>query len=154
MRAVLFLVPALLITVVTGSASASCTDSHAEYSLMNAMNDRIWVDIDSTLNHDWRDVPLDPSQSAAFDGHLMRVKVRLRSGRVVEYRKREITAIRARSRVQKGDWIIDRSGLRFVSCRERQELFETVQKSLATSPNQVLQPAAAPLCFSASLDRS
>ncbi len=135
----------LVLTVtaaVTARCLATCEDADSEYSLMNATNSRIWVDIDAKRNHDWRDMPLDPSQSAAFDGVLTHVKVRLRSGQVVEYRSREIRAIRTRAHSSKGDWIVDRSGLRFVPCGERQQIFKSVQKPLADRPNQSLQPTA------------
>jgi len=73
-------------------------------------------------------MPLLPSQSAAFDGTLTRVKVRLRSGRVVEYNKHQIAAIRSQARLEKGDWVVDKNGLRFVSCDERQRIFEVAKK--------------------------
>ena len=44
-----------------------------KYSFLNATYDRIWVDIDTTRGNEWRDMPLDPSQSAGFDGELLHV---------------------------------------------------------------------------------
>jgi hypothetical protein len=89
---------------------AQCGDPYARYSLMNATHDRISVDIDSFRNHDWRDMPLLPSQSAAFDSPLTRVKVRLTSGRVLTYDKHAITTIRTRAHFPKGDWLVDDLG--------------------------------------------
>src|SRR6266542_1434527 len=127
MRATLFLVTTLIASAVS-SSSASCTDAYAEYSVMNATSGRIRVDIDASSNHDWRDMPLLPSQSAAFDGALTHLKVCLKSGRVLVYGNHEITAIRTRTHLQKGDWLVDHSGLRFVSCEERQNIFEAAKK--------------------------
>jgi hypothetical protein len=98
------------------------------YSLMNATRDRIWVDIDSPHDHDWRNEPLYPSQSAVFIGALVHVKVRLRSGRVLEYDERQIAGIQTRAPFQRGDWLFDSSGLRFVACKERQKLYQAVKK--------------------------
>ncbi len=98
------------------------------YSLMNATRNRIWVDIDSPRDHDWRNMPLYPSQSAVFVGALAHVKVRLRSGEVLEYGARQIAGIRARAPFQRGDWLFDGSSLRFVSCKERDSLYREVKK--------------------------
>jgi hypothetical protein len=98
------------------------------YCLMNATKDRIWVDIDSPRDHDWRNAPLYPSQSAVFIGALVHVKVRLRSGRVLEYDARQIAGIQTRAPFQRGDWLFDGSSLRFVSCEERQKLYQALKK--------------------------
>ena len=98
------------------------------YSLMNATMDRIWVDIDSPRDHDWRNMLLSPSQSAVFVGERVHVKLRLRSGRVLEYGERQIAGIRTRMPFQRGDWLFDGSGLRFVSCKEREKLYRAVKK--------------------------
>ena len=117
------------ILVARGFLYAQCgNEPIAPYSLMNATKDRIWVDIDSPNNHDWRDMPLYPSQSATFADGLVSVKVRLKSGRVLDYGKRRIAAIQTQARLQKGDWLIDSSGLRFVSCEEREKIFQAVKK--------------------------
>jgi len=98
------------------------------YSVMNATRERIWVDIDSPRDHDWRNMPLYPSQSAVFIGALVHVKVRLRSGKSVEYTERQIDDIQTRARFQRGDWVFDGSSLRFVSCEEREKLYQAVKK--------------------------
>jgi hypothetical protein len=106
---------------------------------MNAMYDRIWVDVDSTTEHDWRDLPLDPGQSAGFDGDLTHLKVRLSSGKVLQYGRQQIQKIRMESKLKKGDWIVDLSGLRFVSPSVRHEMFKRVCKPLALT-NRSSQP--------------
>jgi hypothetical protein len=117
------------ISLACGSLHAQCgNEPTAAYSLMNATKDRIWVDIDSPNNRDWREMPLYSSQSATFAGALERVKVRLKSGRVLHYDKHRIAAIRTQARLQKGDWLIDSSGLHFVSCEEREKIFQAVKK--------------------------
>jgi hypothetical protein len=102
-----------------------------DYSVMNATYDRIWVDVDSATEHDWRDLPLDPSQSAGFDGELTHLKVRLPSGKILEFHEKQIREIRRRSKLNKGDWIVDMSGLRFVSLAVRQKIFKRLCKPLA-----------------------
>ncbi|PYK90586.1 MAG: hypothetical protein DME35_05480 [Verrucomicrobia bacterium] len=101
-----------------------------KYSFLNATYDRIWVDIDTTRGNEWRDMPLDPSQSAGFDGELLHVKVRLPSREVRHFSKKQIRSVRVRSRLKSGDWLIDTSGIRFVSPRERQEIFQRLRKPL------------------------
>jgi hypothetical protein len=115
---------------IGGLLQAQCGDPYAKYFLMNATHDRIWVvDLhDSRYGQAWQDLPLQPSQSASFDGALTHLKVRLSSGGVLEYGRRETSAIRARPDFRIGDWIIDHSGLRFISCRERQQTFEGLKK--------------------------
>jgi hypothetical protein len=110
-------------------------------SLMNATYDRIWVDVDSITEHDWRDLPLDPSQSAGFDGELTHLKVRLPSGRILEYHEKQIREIRRQSKLKKGNWIVDMSGLRFVSLPVRQKIFKRLCKPLALT-NHRSQPLA------------
>jgi hypothetical protein len=112
-----------------------------DYSMMNATYNRIWVDVDSTTEHDWRDLPLDPSQSAGFDGELTHVKVRLPSGKTLEFHEKQIREIRRRSKLKKGDWIVDMSGLRFVSLPARQQIFKRLCKPLALT-NRSSQPLA------------
>jgi hypothetical protein len=145
-------VAVFLLLFVRHSLVAQCgEEAGAPYSVMNATLLRIWLNSASSRHHDWQDLPLDPSQSAAFDGELTRVKVRFGSGRILEYQQRNITAIRSRSHLQRGDWIIERSGLRFVSCAERQRRFEALRKPLAQTPNQTMQPTAGPCTASLSM---
>src|SRR5690349_5560216 len=123
MRAILL--ATLTCCVTWYSVRAQCGEEpQAPYSLMNATFDRISVDADSSRHNEWRDLPLDPRQSAAFAGDLTRIIVRFRSGRVLHYGRRDIAAVRTKAHLQHGDWIVDRSGLHFVSCKERQRLFE------------------------------
>jgi hypothetical protein len=119
--------------------SAQAYKNDTDYSVVNATYDRIWVDVDSTTEHDWRDLPLDPSQSAGFDGDLTQVKVRLPSGKILQFDERQIQQIRARSKLKKGDWIVDMSGLRFVSLSVRQKIFKRLCKPL-TLTNRWSQP--------------
>src|SRR5438552_2378552 len=98
------------------SVRAQCGEEpQAPYSLMNATFDRISVDADSSRHNEWRDLPLDPSQSAAFAGDLTRVIVRFGTGRVLHYSQSEIGIIRSSAHLRRGDWIVDHSGLHFVS---------------------------------------
>jgi hypothetical protein len=108
---------------------------------MNATYDRIWVDVDSTTEHDWRDLPLDPSQSAGFDGELTHLKVRLSSGKILQFDEQRVREIRRRSKLKKGDWIVDMSGLRFVSLTVRRKIFKRLCKPLALT-NRWSQPLA------------
>jgi hypothetical protein len=109
---------------------------------MNATFDRISVDADSSRHTEWRDLPLDPSQSAAFAGDLTRVIVRFRPGRVLHYNQREIALIRSSAHLRCGDWVVDRAGLHFVSCKERERLFQAVQRPLSESSNHALERTA------------
>jgi hypothetical protein len=127
--------------VICGPLSAQAYKSDTDYSVMNATYDRIWVDVDSTAEHDWRDLPLDPSQSAGFDGELAHLKVRLSSGKILQFDQQRIREIRRRSKLKKGDWIVDMSGLRFVSLPVRQKIFKRLCKPLALT-NRWSQPLA------------
>jgi hypothetical protein len=89
---------AFLVVIVLGAARhsllAQCGEEPAApWSLMNATLERIAVDTNSSRDDKWRDASLPPSNSVAFDGELTRVKVRLKSGRVLRYEQREIALI-------------------------------------------------------------
>ena len=141
MRAILLATLTCCVTLY--SVRAQCGEEpQAPYSLMNATFDRISVDADSSRHNEWRDLPLDPSQSAAFAGDLTRVIVRFRSRRVLHYSQRQIAAIRSSAHLRRGDWIVDRSGLHFVSCTERERLFQAVQRPLTERSNQALERTA------------
>jgi hypothetical protein len=127
--------------VVRGLLSAQAYKNDTDYSVMNATYHRIWVDVDSTNEHDWRDLPLDPSQSAGFDGELTHLKVRLSSGKILQFDEQQVREIRRRSKLKKGDWIVDMSGLRFVSLPVRQKIFKRLCKPLALT-KRCSQPLA------------
>jgi hypothetical protein len=136
------LLAVVLLSAVIKPLHAQCGDPHAPHSVMNARFERIWIDADSPGTHECRNASLDPSQSEALTGELVYLKVRLKIGRLLQYRQHDIAVIRNRSHIQTGDWVVDRSGLRFVSCAERQQLFETVQKSLVERFHKTMQPRA------------
>jgi len=122
---------ALLVLIVLRAANhsllAQCGEEPAApWSLMNATLERISVDTGSSRGDQWRDISLPPSNSVAFDGELTHVKVRLKSGRILIYKQCEIA--RKRAHLQRGDWLVDQTGLRFVSCAERQRAFERLRK--------------------------
>jgi hypothetical protein len=111
---------------------------------MNATLEPISVDTNSSRGEKWgwRDASLPPSDSVAFAGELTHVKVRLKSGRVLTYEQRDIALIRSRSNFQQGDWLVDPTGLRFVSCAERQRIFGRFRKWRMKRPNQSLERTA------------
>jgi hypothetical protein len=143
---------ALLAVIVLQAASrsllAQCGEEPAApWSLMNGSLEQMSVDIDSSRGDKWRDISLPPSVSVAFDGVLTHVKVRLKSGRVFTYKQRDIALIQSRSHLQRGDWLVDQTGLRFVSCTERLRIFQRLRKWQMKRPNQALQPTATRCAF-------
>ena len=94
----------LVLVLLTASDSllAQCGEEPAApWSLMNATLERISVDTNSSRDDNWRDASLPPSDSVAFAGELTHVKVRLKSGRVLQYEQREIAFIRTQSHLQR-----------------------------------------------------
>jgi hypothetical protein len=59
----------------------------------------------------------------------------------LEFHEKQIREIRRRSKLKKGDWIVDMSGLRFVSLPARQQIFKRLCKPLALT-NRSSQPLA------------
>jgi hypothetical protein len=133
LRLVRFMRAALVTLIVLRAANhsllAQCGEEPAApWSLMNATLERISVDTHSSRGDQWRDMPLPPSDSVAFDGELTHVKVRLKSGQLLTYKRRDIALIRMQSHLQRGDWVVNQTGLRFVSCAERQRIFQRLRK--------------------------
>ena len=127
MRAAFLLI--IVLPAASHSLLAQCGDEPAApWSLMNATLEQISVDTNCSRGDNWRDASLPPSDSVAFAGELTHVKVRLKSGRVLQYEQREIALIRTRSHLQRGDWLVDQTGLRFVSCAERERIFRRLRK--------------------------
>ena len=109
--------------------NGQCSGQEPEYSLMNATRKPIYVmEIRDRRYNDGWELPLRPSQSVACDDGLTHVKVRLASGRVLDYRRPEIVRIRTQAGLDKGDWIVDERGLHFISCQERSRLFKALDK--------------------------
>jgi hypothetical protein len=119
----------LVLLAASDSLLGQCGEEPAApWSLMNATLEPISVDTNSSRDDKWRDASLPSSDSVAFAGELTHVKVRLKSGRVLRYEQREIALVRTQSHLQRGDWIVDQTGLRFVSCAEREHMFRRLRK--------------------------
>jgi hypothetical protein len=136
----------LVLLAASDSLLAQCGEEPAApWSLMNATLERISVDTNSSRNDNWRDASLPPSDSVAFTGELTHVKVRLKSSRVLQYDQREIALIRTQSHLQRGDWLVDQTGLRFVSCTEREHIFRRLRKwHMKSLSRRSSQPLAVP----------
>jgi hypothetical protein len=134
----------IMLCAASRSLLAQCGEEPAApWSLMNATLERISVDTNSSRGDQWRDASLPASDSVAFDGELTGVKVRLTSGRVLKYKQRDIAFIRTRSHLQRGDWLIDQTGLRFVSCADRQRIFQLRKRHMKDLTGRWSEPSPA-----------
>jgi hypothetical protein len=101
--------------------------SRSDHGILNATSGAIVLDIRST-GQDISKFSLSPGESFVFNGVFLRLKVRLHNGKILYVDSAELRKLHGGTTPSDGRWLIDATGLRYVSLHEYMKAFERMTK--------------------------